>query len=332
MNLLLVGLGRWGANHLRVFQSLPVELFASDLDPGKLEQARKLGVAASRLSVNYKDFLPRIDAAALATPAQTHFALCRQLLQSGKDVFVEKPLALKASEARTLAELAARRGRILQTGHIFRFDSASAWIRQALLDGRFGRVRLLRGHFGGFKRPRPDSGALFADGVHFVDLFNYFLEACPRSVLAIGHDFLGRGMEDASLLSLEYQGAFGQTWATVENDYFSPGKFRQITIVGEKASAVCDYSQPLHKITLWGNFHHRQGTDFKAIEGAPTQVHTPAGEPLQAELRAFVQSVQTRQRPLADGWSGYQAVRVIEAALKSARTGRAVKLRTLHRC
>jgi predicted dehydrogenase len=60
-------------------------------------------------------------------------------------------------------------------------------------------VNMIRGHFGGFKRPRNDSGVMFADGIHFVDLFNFILGALPKSVLAIHHDFMGRGMDDVSL-------------------------------------------------------------------------------------------------------------------------------------
>ena len=81
---------------------------------------------------------------------------------------------------------------------------------------------MIRGHFGGFKRPRNDSGVMFADGIHFVDLFNFILNALPKSVLAIHHDFMGRGMEDVSFVSLEYETPHGKVWATVETTISSP--------------------------------------------------------------------------------------------------------------
>ena len=65
----------------------------------------------------------------------------------------------------------------------------------------------------------------------------------------------------------------------------------------------------------------RDGGDFKGVEGVVTQIECPPEEPLLAELRAFVKSVQTRQKPLADGWAGHDAVRVLDAALQSARSG-----------
>ena len=324
--VLLLGLGRWGVNHLRNLNSMPVELYVAEVGEKQLEPARKLNIPAARLTTNYKDFAGRVDCAVIATPAQTHFSLCKEFLEAGKDVFVEKPITLASNEAKKLAELADRHKRVLQVGHILRFDPATLWLREAIQSGQFGRVNMIRGHFGGFKRPRNDSGVMFADGIHFVDLFNFILGALPKSVLAVHHDFMGRGMDDVSLVSMEYETPHGKTWATVENDYFIPGKFREVVICGDKLSAVCDYNVAQYKIKTYENKHVRDGNNFKATEGVVTQIETPPEEPLLAELRAFVDSVQTRKAPRADGWAGYDSVRVMNAALESVKTGKAVQL------
>jgi UDP-2-acetamido-3-amino-2,3-dideoxy-glucuronate N-acetyltransferase len=325
--ILLIGLGRWGANHLRNLNNLPIELYVAEVGEKQLEPARKLGIPAERLTTNYKDFIAKIDAVVVVTPAQLHFPQCQEFLEAGKDVFVEKPLTLANEEARQLAELAAKRQRILQVGHILRFDPASLWLRDAIQNGEFGRVNMIRGHFGGFKRPRNDSGVMFADGIHFADLYNFLLGAQPKSVTAIHHDFMGRGMDDVSFVSLEYETAAGKTWATVENDYFIPGKFREVIICGDRMSAICDYNVAQYKIKTYENKHVPDGKDFKGIEGAVKQIECPPEEPLQAELRAFLESIKTRATPIADAWSGYEAVRVMNAALESAKTGRAVELK-----
>ena len=188
IKILLLGLGRWGVNHLRNLHSLPVELYVAELSANQLEPARKLGIPESRLTTNYKDFAALADCAVIVTPVQTHFPLCREFLEAGKDVFVEKPLTLANDEALKLGELAEQKKRILQVGHILRFDPATAWIREAVRAGRFGRLNMVRGHFGGFKRPRKDCGVMFADAIHLVDLCNYVLEALPKTVFAIHRD------------------------------------------------------------------------------------------------------------------------------------------------
>jgi UDP-2-acetamido-3-amino-2,3-dideoxy-glucuronate N-acetyltransferase len=325
--ILLLGLGRWGANHLRNLNNLPIELYVAEVGDKQLEPARKIGLPAERLTTNYKDFINKIDGVVVVTPAQSHFPLCKEFLEAGKDVFVEKPLTLLNEESKQLAETAEKHKRILQVGHILRFDPATLWLRDAVQNGDFGKVNMIRGHFGGFKRPRNDSGVMFADGIHFVDLFNFILGAQPKTVQAINHDFFGRGLDDVSLVSLEYETAHGKTWATVEAEYFIPGKFREVIVCGEKLSAVCDYNVAQYKIKTYANTHTAAGgNDFKATEGIVTQIETPPEEPLLAELRAFIDAIKTRATPRADAWSGYHAVRVLNAALESVKAGRAVQL------
>jgi len=305
---------------------MPVELYVAEVGEKQLEPARKLGLPAERLTTNYKTFISKVDCVVIVTPAQSHFPLGKEFLEAGKDVFIEKPLTLANDESKQLAELADKHKRILQVGHILRFDPATLWLRDAVQNGEFGKVNMMRGHFGGFKRPRNDGGVMFADGIHFVDLFNFILGALPKNVLAIHHDFMGRGMDDVSFVSLEYETPRGKTWVTVENNYFIPGKFREVIICGDKLSAVCDYNISQYKIKTYANTHVVDGKDCKANEGVVTQIETPPEEPLLAELRAFIDSIRTRATPRADAWAGYDSVRVLNAALESVKTGKAVAL------
>jgi len=324
--VLLLGIGRWGANHLRVLNSLPIELYVSELDPKRLEAAKKIGIPEARLTTNYKDFADLADAMVVVTPAQSHFPLCNEFLAKGKDVFVEKPITLVSKEAREITLLAEKHNRILQVGHIFRFDTATQWLKDAVAEGEFGPLQLLRSNFSGFKRPRNDSGIMFADAIHFVDLFNYFVGKTPNRVTAVLKDFMGRGMDDASFLSLEYDTPAGTAWGTIETNYFLPWKIREVVVIGRKLSAVCDYNVSQYKIRTFANHHEKEGSEFKAVEGTMHQVESAPEEPLLAELRAFVHSVETRQPTRADGWCGYHSVRVLEAAQESARLGKTVEI------
>src|SRR2546430_10059672 len=161
----------------------------------------------------------------------------------------------------------------------------------------------------------------FADAIHFGGLCNSRRCAPPMPVSAVMKDFLGRGMDDASMISLEYETARGTTWGLVETNYFLPGKSREVTVVGSELTAVCDYNVSQYKIKTFANRHVRQGAEFKAEEGALHQIECAPEEPLLAELRSFVDSVHTRNPPRADGQAGYDSVRVLEAAMESGKTG-----------
>ena len=326
VKVLLLGVGRWGVNHLRLLHSLPVELFVVDIHKEHLARARTIGIPDSHLFNNHHEISAAVDAMVVVTPANTHFELCREFLMAGKDVFVEKPITLRSEEARMLSEIADERQRILQVGHIFRYDPASQWLKDKIQQGEFGGIKILRGNFSGFKRPRHDTGVTFADAIHFIELFNYFMDRSPTRVNAVLKDFLGRGMDDASLVTMDYDRVEGTTWATVESGYHFPGKFREIMVIGEKLSAVCDYNVAQYKIKTFENKLVKAEDGFKAMEGTMRQIEFPPEEPLLLELRAFIESVKTRKPPLADGWSGYEVVRVIEAALKSSKNGQTIEL------
>src|ERR1700730_6309785 len=230
--ILLIGVGRWGINHLRVLKSMPVELFVADHQEQRLTL---VGIPQSHRSTDARSLFSKIDAAVVVTPAPAHFETCSELLEMGKDVFVEKPITLVSSEAKKLTQLAEKFGLILQVGHIFRFDPASQWMRNAISEGRFGRLKMMRASFSGFKRPRPDTGVTFADSVHFIDLFRFLLGRSPRRVHAVMRNFMGREdeMDDESLIVLEYdRDGGGPILGTGEAGYHMPGKVRELPIVG----------------------------------------------------------------------------------------------------
>jgi UDP-N-acetylglucosamine 3-dehydrogenase len=324
--ILLIGVGRWGANHLRILRSMPIELFVAEHDPKRLNFS---GVPQSHRAAEARALFSIVDAAVVVTPAQTHFDLCRDLLEAGKDVFVEKPITLKSADARGLTELAKRNGLILQVGHIFRFDPASVWMRDAIREGQFGEIKMLRANFSGFKRPRRDTGVTFADGIHFIDLFQFLLGTSPLRVHAVMRNFLGRDgeMDDESIMVLEYdRGNGGPILATIEAGYHRPGKIRELTVVGKNSSAVCDYNVAQYKIKTFENRHVLDSGEIKAADGAVRQLEFPPEEPLRAELAAFLDSIETRRQPQVDGDDGAAAVRVVEAAIESARTGNWIEL------
>src|SRR6266496_803751 len=317
--ILLIGVGRWGINHLRVLKSMPVELFIADHHEQRLNS---VDIPQSHRSTDARSLFSKVDAAVVVTPAPAHFETCSELLEMGKDVFVEKPITLTSSEAKRLTELAEESGLILQVGHIFRFDPASLWMRDAIANERFGRIKMLRASFSGFKRPRPDTGVTFADSIHFIDLFNFLLGAPPRRVHAVLRDFFECGKDDESLITLEYdQEKSSPILATVEAGYHAPGKFREVIIAGTDCSAVCDYNVAQYKIKTFGNRHVTDSYTINAQEGAVHQLEFPPEEPLRAELAAFVDAIEKRTPSPVDGWAGFHAVRTVEAALESARTG-----------
>ena len=235
--ILLVGLGRWGREHLRVLRSLGAEVFAADLRPECREEALSV-LPPDHVGEDFRPFLEGVDGVDVVTPVQEHFWICREALDAGKDVLVEKPITATLKEARDLRErVGATRAR-LQVGHVFRFHPVYEALRTTLASGRLGQLRYLAARFAGLKRPRPDGGVTHSDAIHFLDLFIDLLGR-PRAVTAILRDFLGRGMDDFSLAVVEYD----RELAVVESGYFVPGTWRVLQAIGDRGACVADFAR-----------------------------------------------------------------------------------------
>lgn len=320
MNVLLVGLGRWGEKHLRVLADLGVTVWASDASPERRALAAKNGLDPARIISDFTSALSKVDAVDIVTPAATHLELATRCLREGKDCFVEKPLTVTVSEARQLAEVVAATGRVLQVGHIFRFHPVSDVLRRCLAGGRVGRVRYLTGRFAGFKRPRTDVGVTQTDAIHYFDFFAHLLGRAPTAVTATLRDYLGRGLDDLSFTTVEY----GEVPAFVEAGYFAPGTYRDCLVVGDRGSLVADFGRSL--VTVFGHRHQRRDGQWTALEGEREEMKAAGEEPLKRELQAFVQAVAARTKPVVDVQEGLLALRVVEAAQLSSRLGRRVTL------
>ena len=320
MNVLLVGLGRWGENHLRVLAELGATVWVADASSDRLAWALRQGIDRRRAVTDYREALTHVDAVDVVTPAGSHRAIAGECLAAGRHCFVEKPLAATAAEARELEAAGRAARRLVQVGHIFRFHPVTAVLREALAAGRIGRVRYATGRFAGFKRPRPDGGVTQADAIHYFDLFAYLFDRDATRVDAIQRDYLGRGLDDLSWTVVHY----GDIPASVEANYFVPGTWRECVIVGERGALVADFND--EAVTVHLGEHRRRGGAWEAVETGKEGLPVRAEEPLRLELRAFLDACAGRAPNPVPASVGVRALDVVEAAERSARLARTVIL------
>jgi predicted dehydrogenase len=320
VNVLLIGLGRWGANHVRVLRQLGVTVWAADVSAERRQWVRGQGVEAAHAVEDYRSVLDHVDAVDLVTPADSHLAIAETCLRAGKPCFIEKPLTRTAAEGRRLVAVARETGRVVQVGHIFRFHPVTATLKAALDADRIGAVRYATGRFSGFKRPRTDVGVFQTDGIHYVDLFRHLLRRDPTSVSALQRDFLGRGLDDLAVVTVDY----GDVPVVIEANYFVPGTYRDCVIVGEAGSLVADYGT--NTVTLHLGEHRRSGPAWEAIDTGKEELPASGGEPLRLEMEAFLAACRGERSAPATAEDGLVAVEAAEAAARSAALSRVVSL------
>jgi UDP-N-acetylglucosamine 3-dehydrogenase len=323
VNVLLIGLGRWGANHVRVLRQIGVTVWAADVSAERRQWVIAQGVDPGQAVEDYRAALDRVEAVDVVTPADSHLAIVETCLAAGKHCFIEKPLTQTAAEGRRLVATARDTGRVVQVGHIFRFHPVTAALEAALAAGRIGAVRYATGRFSGFKRPRTDVGVFQTDGIHYVDLFRHLLRRDPTGVSALQRDFLGRGLDDLSVTVVHYD----DVPVVIETNYFVPGTYRDCVIVGEEGSLVADYGTGT--VTLHRGEHRRVGPVWEAMDTGKEDLPASGGEPLRRELEAFLAACRGAQPVSVTAEDGLIAVEVSEAATRSARLARLVSLSEL---
>lgn len=314
MRILQVGLGRFGQNHLRSWRKLGVDLSVCDERPGLLESLTEPA------STDFRELLPDVDAVDVVTPAPAHAPVVQAALDAGKHVLVEKPLTPSSKEGFGLHAEAARRGLVLQVGHVFRFTPEAEAIATLVRRGDLGRVRFAVARFASFKRPRTDGGLAISDAIHFVDLLSWILGRQPRAVTATMRDHLGRGLDDASFLALEYDDVLGM----VEASCFAPEPKRDLEIVGTESALRADLLAKSGRLRHYGHRHAQdEDGEWQAVSGEVREIAVAESEPLVAELEEFRRACAAgRPSPkAADGWDGAAATAVLEAAGRSAREG-----------
>lgn len=322
MKILQVGTGRWGTNHMRVLRNLGVDLYVAELSASERQRCIAEGLPKDHVTADLNQFIEQVDAIDIVTPAQTHLPIALTAVAHKKDIFTEKPLAENALKAAEFVTAVKQSQVICQVGHIFRYDPATVYMKEAIEAGELGGIRSVTGSFSGFKRPRNDGGVTISDAIHFIDLYNFLMDGPPEKVMAQCHDLLGRGMDDMSWVWLSY----GDTRTLIEANYFSPEKKREVTVVGEKATMVCNFAAAQDKITIFNNQHVQDQGTWKGISGEIVQKEILPSEPLLLELRDFIDCVKTRSQPRAPAQAGAEAVAVVDAALKSYQEQRTVSL------
>jgi predicted dehydrogenase len=322
----LVGFGYWGPNLARNFHQLEgAELaYVVDANPQALEKAQRLYGCAT--STDYGAVLadPTVDAVVIATPARTHFALGEQALRCGKHVFVEKPLTMDLAEGRALVELAEECGRVLMVGHVFEYNPAVRYIKDAIARGELGELFYLYSKRVNLGRVQSDVNALWSIAPHDISIALYLLGQMPLAVRCQGASCLNGQVEDVIFLTLNFA---GNLLCHVHASWLDPSKTREMTVVGSKKMIVYDDVSAEGKVRVYDKGAFRKGDvtygdyQYKLHSGDILIPRLDLREPLQDECAHFVACVRDGMRPLTDGWNGLRVLQVLAAGQRSLELG-----------
>jgi len=265
------------------------------------------------------------QAVVVSTPAASHFRIAKQCLDAGKDVLVEKPLALTVHDAEELTGIAQRKGRILMVGHTFLYNMSLRKTKEVIDRAEIGKIyyiKAVRSHLGLI---REDVNAIWDLATHDVSIFDFLLGIDPIEVHAVGMSFLQPKREDVAFIAFRYPAHLGH----IHVSWADSNKQRSIEIVGSKGRILFDDLNTLEPVRIFEKgieLDHDVANfgEYKYLlrDGDIISPRIKMQEPLNVQSEHFIDCVANRSQPLTDGLNGVRVVRVmcrIEEAIKSTK-------------
>jgi len=288
----VAGAGAFGKNHLRIIHESKDAELAGVLEPDPQRAAEVAGRYGCRVFHMLDEMGKHADAAIVATPTVTHSEIGCTLLAMGLDVLVEKPIAHDLASARALTDAAARHGRILQVGHLERFNPAVIALQPEISKPLFFEVHRLSE----FSPRSLDVDVVLDLMIHDIDIVLSLTGEIPEEIRAAGISILSAKVDIANVRLQFPSGCVANLTAS----RVSTERVRKLRLF-----------QPHEYISL--DYSRQDAIRFRvkppmAIDFAPLTV--TKDEPLRLELESFFESVATRRAPQVTGGQALAALEV----------------------
>jgi len=319
----VVGAGAWGVNHVRAFSRVRGAELALVVDPSDEARARAQKVAPeTRTSASFDDALgPGIDAVILATPAVVHAEQALRVLGAGKHVLVEKPLALKVSDAEAVVAAAAQARRTLMVGHLMLYHPAVERLKKMVAAGELGKLHYVYAQRTNLGTVRTDENAMWSLAPHDLSMLLHLLDGeMPESVSARGGSYLQQGIEDVVFVNMRFPSG---VLAQIHLSWLDPRKERRLTVVGSQKMVELDDAHPVEKLRIYDKGVDRppaftEYAQYLQLRNGDIVIpRIPMAEPLELEARHFIECITDGKTPRTDGPSALKIVRLLEAAQRS---------------
>ena len=308
----IIGCGNWGQNLVRNFDQLDALSMVSDARAQGRAVAARI-VPKVQIVSNVQDvFDSKVQGVVIATPAETHYCLTKESLEAGKDVFVEKPLALKYDQGFRLVQLAEERGRILMVGHVLEYHPAVVLLQTLVQGGEIGKVHYIYSNRLNLGKVRREENILWSFAPHDIAVILRLAGSMPYQVVACGGGYVQPNIADVTVTHLLFD---NNVRAHVYVSWLHPFKEQRLVAIGSKKMASFDDVNK--KLVLYDQRVEIKEGQPVPIRGNGEEIPFIKDEPLLLECQAFLEAMISRRPPLTDGHSGLDVLKVLHAAQRS---------------
>ena len=311
----VVGCGYWGKNLVRNFNQLGALRMVCDGAEGARQLAAEMAPHAEVVPHVDAVWSAPVEGVVIATPAETHHALTRQALAAGKDVLVEKPLALTYEQGFELVRLAERQDRILMVGHVLEYHPGIGRLLELVRSGELGKVRYIYSNRLSLGKVRREENILWSFAPHDIAIILRLMGELPFQVTACGGSYVQPNIADVTVTNLLFDNGVR---AHIFVSWLHPFKEQRLVVIG--ARKMASFDDVAKKLVLYDQHVDVHDGEPVPVRGDGQEIPYPSDEPLRLECQAFLEAMTTRRPPLTDGASGLRVLKVLQAAQRSLVT------------
>ena len=305
----VLGCGYWGSNHIRTLKALGALHAVSDAN-----RSRAGGFASEQdcLAIDPDELFasPEVEAVVMALPPQCHAQLAIQAVNAGKDVLVEKPIALTVPDAERAVQAARDNDRIFMVGHVLRFHPAFEKLKMLIDDGEFGEIRYIHSHRLGLGKFHTENDALWHLAPHDLSMILAITGSAPTEIRGEGAAVLDH-LSDFAHVHMRFPGGLrSHLFASRLNPY----RERKLTVVGTRAMAVFDDMEPWdRKLAVYRHAVWQDSGQGAFTTHEPNYTPVSDGMPLTRELEHFIDCITTRAAPRTGGDEAIAVLKILTA-------------------
>ncbi|MCO6390168.1 Gfo/Idh/MocA family oxidoreductase [Aliihoeflea aestuarii] len=312
IGIAVVGCGYWGKNLVRNFAELGALRAVVDADPATAnEMGTRFQVPV--MSLDEAIASDAIDAIATASPAAVHHDIAVRAMESGKSVFVEKPIALSLSDGEAMQAAAARTGKILMVGHLLQYHPAYRKLRDLVEEGAIGRLKYVYSNRLSMGKLRTEEDVVWSFAPHDISMILGLVEGeAPSDVAAHSAGIVSDGLADSAHLHLTFASGLK---AHVFTSWLHPMKEHRFVAIGETGCLVFDDTKPWAEKLVSTGYRVADGPALE--KGAVTAIPVEEAEPLKEECAHFLHAVAAGIAPRTDAHEALAVLRVLKQADKA---------------
>ena len=311
VRICVIGVGRWGINHVRTLSKLNISIGCVDTKLEILKETKSLFPDISCFSTIEESFKEDFHGYIIATPPDTHRKLAKLIISNHKPVLIEKPLALSLKDSEEIKSYLVKYDGKLIVGHLLLFHPAIKKIKSMVKEGKIGNIQYIYSNRLNLGTVRNKENVFWSFAPHDISIFQFLTNSFPSEVISAGGDFLQKKIHDTTITYLKYPNG---TQGHIYTSWIHPFKEHRLVVIGSKGSLCFEDSMKNKPLLFYDKNITTENNSLFLKNNVTNKIEYKYSDPLENELKYFIKIINGNEADRANINEGIDVVKILEMA------------------